>query len=814
VGGLALCAVLLAFAAWRRQAPGGQPATNALRPSFLSARKIPRISPKAFGVLVLPIAGDDGNALGLELIQRLGEMRGVEARIVAEAAPQAFRNDIPGRRAGLALLEQTGARLLVAGALGNGALSVRFLVRRTRSPDYSVHAYFPETMAVPVLDADALWLTLGVRVACDAAKWSSLTGAFEAPVLQPWLEAAGKRLARGQAADPSLDPLRRVLADALMQLDGEQGVVRGAKEALPLYQALAQRENGGQEGGKDPFLQVNHGLCLMHLTRSGDRTLARKAVETLQAALKGLDPSTGPLPLARVNFSLGAAMEFLADAERSPKYLEDSTRYYRQALTTLTRERTPWLNAVGNKRLGGVLNGRFSNAMNVAMARQARDAFVNSLLVFTRQGDPQNFAWCQRGLGQAKSNIAAITGDPQQYEESALAYAEAASVVPRDKQARYFGSLQFRRGIALYTAAKRSSRNNRFDKALEAFDLAVAALDNRQDSWEWLRAQYHRGLILSDQGYRREDPQRLAQGGDAYQQGLDAYQRGLDAHALANDRVLLSWFNSRLGRNLTNRYELTGDASLLDRAQKAYTLSQSLAAKDKDPERWATLQHSLAWIAAEQAEASGNPGDMEHAAAMYRQAREARKDQTLDDNLVRQIAGEVAMLRAAAFKSGNRALLIQAEGLSRDLAARSVDSPLAVVRSGGKACLGIHLRVTGIKGNDAAMVAEGLRWLTDARRELAGGEDPTRFGYLSLGMARCEAWLAVAGRNPAAACAALEAVEAAWGSPKLNTGQNAKEIQAVLAECENVLGDVPPGDAGCLKARARTIAAIKAVNTP
>ncbi len=803
--GVALSVVLLALAAWWRFAPGFLVSGHQGVSRAFGSSAPAHVSPKAFGVLVGSFSGDNGSALGLELTDLLNTIPTVEAQTVQKGAIPAPADDKAFRRAAYDMLELAGARVLLSGDVENTWLSVRCTVRRLRSPDYQVFAYFPETLAVSTADGEVMRQTLELRLACEVAKWSALNGSFETAILAPRLEAARQRLAKDSGADTALDPLRRVLADALLQLDGVQGGAHNAREALPLYRVLVSREQQGGEA--DAYLRVNLGLCLMHLARTGDLSLAAAAVETLQSALPLLDSGHGPMPKARVEFALGAALELPGDAEHNPQRLVASTGSYRLALNAMTREKTPWLNAVVNKRLGGVLNERFRQTGDLHLARQARDAFTAALTYFDRQRDSGNYAWCQRGLGQAKSDIAAKTGDIQQYEEAAVAFAQAASAVPREGQPRYFGSLQFRQGVALYNAAKRFPRGNGYEKALEAFDLATSALDSGQDSWEWLRSHYYRGVILSDQGAKLEDAQRLAQ-------GAVAFRKGLDTPAIQQDSFLLGWFSSSLGRNLIAQYELLESLSLLEKAQQAFDLSQSLTAKDSEPDRWASLQHNLAWIAAEKALASGNAGDMEHAAAMYRQAREARRDKTLDENFARQISGEVSMLRTAALKTGNHTMLLQAEALSRDLAARSADSPLPLVRSKGKSCLGAYLRIRGIQENNASMVEEGLRWLTQARQDLAGGVDPQGYAYLSLGMAQADVWLAAGGGHPDAACGAVELVMAAWSGTVRKDSRNAKELQAVLRQAETALRAVPSTEAKCLADHAQTIAAIKAMDAP
>lgn len=324
--------------------------------------------------------------------------------------------------------------------------------------------------AEAALDAGEL-----IKAETELGNLEALRRAESSEARKLWEEAAARQ-ASVAALRGDLDKSETILFAAKRQ-SREWAKEENLRAWRMMMQAGEQRYESGEKLGRNQDLE--------------------KAIAIYREEALPLVPrQQNPKEWAATEHRLGSVQQVLGYYLNDPQMLRSALTSCLAALEAINMKSAPVLWAELNNLLGIIFTldmdyeGRLANEKALA-------AYQNSLLVYTKEKFPEEWAGVQVNLG----NLYSLSNDKEtgmpRHDKSVVAYRLALEVINVERDARRWAIVQQNLGNALFQLGTREAGIRFPSAALEAFTAAETAISRKDFPLDWamIRANKARALF-------------------------------------------------------------------------------------------------------------------------------------------------------------------------------------------------------------------------------------------------------------------------------------------------------------------------------
>lgn len=343
------------------------------------------------------------------------------------------------------------------------------------------------------------------------------------------------------------------------------------------------------------------------LTMAGERTanaaLLREAASTLDSALPLFEQAGMSEEWGTAQMNLAKSLQALATLENSIENLERAGNALEAALTVVTSGDAPIIWGGIQNNLGNVHHAlaQRSNDFHVAGGRyqHAVIAYRNALTALTRERSPMQWATAQNNLANSLQALGTREQDSElsrrNLDEAAAAQRAAMEIVRRDLSPIQWAQIENNLGLTTQAIALRSTnpleRRLKFEEALTIMARALEELTAERAPLSHAMAQktvanIHQQLSVS--GVSQEEAL-------SHLRTAEIAQRAALA-AISLESAPLQWgtLQHELGATLFEIARHTNDTALYAQAEQAYRASLDIHSQAEFPAAWAQSNASLA----------------------------------------------------------------------------------------------------------------------------------------------------------------------------------------------------------------------------
>lgn len=253
---------------------------------------------------------------------------------------------------------------------------------------------------------------------------------------------------------------------------------------------------------------------------------------------------------------LGIALGTLGARSAGTERLIEAVEAFRQTLLQWTREHVPLQWAGTQNNLGTALSSLGAREAGTQHLFEAVDAFRQALLESTRERVPLDWAMTQNNLGNALSRLGERKAGTRRLRQAVTAYHQALLEWTRERMPLEWAGTYNDLGNALTLLGEREDSTERLLEAVDAYHHALSELTRERAPLDWAMTQSNLGNALRSLGEREAGIERLKEAVTAYHQAL--LERSLD-------RVPPQWAGTTLNLCLAEALiaERSGNLSLL-----------------------------------------------------------------------------------------------------------------------------------------------------------------------------------------------------------------------------------------------------------
>ena len=313
-------------------------------------------------------------------------------------------------------------------------------------------------------------------------------------------------------------------------------LARGLRNSTEKLATLLENPAAISSGARRARLQLSLGNALQTLgERERGTEFLERAVGAYRAALEEYTRERVPLSWAATQNSLGNALRVLGERERGTERLERAVDAHRAALEEYTRERVPLSWAATQNSLGNALLRLGGRERGTERLERAVDAHRAALEEYTRERGPLNWALTQNNLGAALNTLGGRERGTERLEQAVEAYRTALDERTRSRVPLSWAATQNNLGNALLALGERERGTERLEQAVEAHHAALDERTRERVPLDWASTQNNLGAALLRLGGRERGTERL-------EQAVEAYRAALEEHT--RERVPLNWARS------------------------------------------------------------------------------------------------------------------------------------------------------------------------------------------------------------------------------------------------------------------------------
>ena len=315
--------------------------------------------------------------------------------------------------------------------------------------------------------------------------------------------------------------------------------------------------------------------------------------------------------LTRIN--LADALALLGNQRGDNAPLEQSIAIYREALTELSRERSPRDWSRGQNGLGISLWLLGSRTGDNQILTQAIAAYQLALEERRRDHDPLDWAQSYNDLGNVLATLGQHDSDNSHLEEAVQAYETA--LLERRLEAKPLDWAQTMNnlGVALWYLGQRESGVERLSQAVATLKASFKVYTREKTPLDWAQTQNNLGLALWTFGSSQSNAEFLKQSVIAFREALRERKQKL---------VPLLWAQTQnnLGLVLIALGQMTNNTRQLGQAIIAFTHALSERTQQRSPMEWAQTQNNLGAALWYRGRIQDQLEDIRAAVAAYRNA--------------------------------------------------------------------------------------------------------------------------------------------------------------------------------------------------
>ncbi len=338
--------------------------------------------------------------------------------------------------------------------------------------------------------------------------------------------------------------------------------------------------------------------------------------------------------------------------------LRDAIAAYRDALNYQTAN--PGDHALTRNNIGVALVELASRLGDTSMMKDAITAHREALEYYTRERDPEQWAWTQSILANALLTYSEYDNDPELFNAAVEAYRVSLEVRTREAFPIEWARVNQNMGIALLGLARRTDSLTTVDESIAAFRLALEEFTQDRIPSEWANTQTNLAAALRLKATLSDDTELLKDSAAIYRSILEFRKRDEFPLQWANtynnlgnvfrdygikiddptflrsaiqifDEVQkvnnpqdtpLSWAQTHANRGYTfeKLADLEKNDALLDDAIAAYRLALTAWTKERAPVDWAATTAALANVLDESGDRTGNETHLREAGEAWRTA--------------------------------------------------------------------------------------------------------------------------------------------------------------------------------------------------
>ena len=224
---------------------------------------------------------------------------------------------------------------------------------------------------------------------------------------------------------------------------------------------------------------------------------------------------------ARVAFALANAFNTYGEQTGKNESLAEAVAFYRQTLLFWTRERVPLDWAGTQNNLGNALARLGERESGTTRLEEAVTAYRAALEEWTRERVPLLWATTQNNLGNALQRLGERESGISRLEEAVTAYRAALEERTRERVPLDWAATQNNLGSALQRLGERESGTSRLEEAVTAYQAALEEWTRERVPLDWAAAQNNLGNALRNLGERESGTTRLKEAVTAYRAALE-----------------------------------------------------------------------------------------------------------------------------------------------------------------------------------------------------------------------------------------------------------------------------------------------------
>jgi tetratricopeptide (TPR) repeat protein len=456
----------------------------------------------------------------------------------------------------------------------------------------------------------------------------------------------------------------------------------------------------------------------------GDNAALSDAIQSYGTLLATVSRDREPVDWAKLQNTLGNALEALGERESSTTRLEAAVAAYGKALEVRTREKAPLDWATTQNDLGQALERLGERESSTTRFEAAIQAYGAALDVRTQERTPLEWAATQNNLGNTQLRLGERDSGTTRLEGAVAAYIEALRVRTRERTPLEWAATENNLGLALQTLGERETGTARLEAAVAAYREALKVGTRERVPLDWAMTQNNLGLALERLGERETGTERLEAAVAAFTEALKERTR---------ERVPLDWADTQnnLGLALQTLGERETGTVRLEAAITAYTEALKEDTREKAPLDWAMTQDNLGKALKTLGLREGGTARLEAAIAAYREALEenTREQAPLEWATTQNDLGN-ALEALGERESGTARLEAAIAAYSEALKVRTHESmPLDWAESIGDQ--GVAMMILAKRKGDAGMAKDALGKIEVALTTAQGGGDKANASYYS-----------------------------------------------------------------------------------
>jgi uncharacterized caspase-like protein len=324
---------------------------------------------------------------------------------------------------------------------------------------------------------------------------------------------------------------------------------------------------------------------------------------------------------------------------------------YRDALNFQTAK--PGDHALTRNNIGVALVELASRLGDTSLLKDAIAEHRRALEYYTRETDPEQWAWTQSILANALLTYSDHDNDPDLFNAAIEAYRVSLEVRTRAEYPIEWARVNQNMGIALLGLARRTDSLQTANESVAAFRLALEEFTQDRIPSEWANSQMNLAAALRFKAGLADDTELLKESAAIYRSILEFRNR---------DEFPLQWASTynNLGNVLRDYGVKTKDPSFLRSAIQIFEEVQKVNNPQDTPLAWAQAHANRANAFEQLAEMEKNDALLEEAIAAYRLALTAWTKERASVDWAATTAALANVLDTSADRTGNEAHLREA----------------------------------------------------------------------------------------------------------------------------------------------------------